>query len=243
MNRQTILDRLANASGANQRLTLANFEITGDTPNKRSKFAEMKTESPLVLREDNIRMVFTVHETVTADGTDGNSETFQLASNLIDTPNATPLVLYDAGQRVQPESIDFDADTFTYSDPSAGDELDVFYVAQDPVSVEIERRAPQAQGKVSDVVFDGVTEMLHQRNQNKNAVELNFAEPLERAIPKNWRVELYAEGPTALGFETGDGDEAVEAVNAVLSIPVTRGHERIDGLAQAVKLDIIDELE
>jgi len=241
MNKQDAIDAVNSVGGTNQRLKRQQFDLLDDVANKRTKIASYEVNRDLVFREAAVRMMFVVHETVTTNSTAGDTETFDLSHNLIQTANTTPIVLYDSDERVQPEAVNYAADSFDYSDSDTGDELDVFYVARNPVQIEVEKSAPRAQGNVGEIVFDDVTSMLHERNQNKEPPEMDFDRRLEKVVPKNWTIDIYAKGPVALAWEDDPGN--VQAVNAVISLPITRLHESIEGLAQAVKQDIIDREE
>lgn len=238
MDKQEAIDALQELPSASQRLKKGDFNLLADVANKRTKIAEYEVGYPVAFRASSVRLMFAVHETKTTDGS-GNSQTFNLANNLIDTANTTDLVLFSDGARVQPDSIDHANDSFDYTDGGAAENLDVFYVARDPVQIEVEKSAPRAQGNVGEVVFDDVTSMLHERDQNKEPPEMEFDRALEPVVPSDWTIDIYAEGPVALAWEDDAGD--VEAVNAVVSLPINRANQNVPGLSQAVKQDIIDD--
>lgn len=48
---------------------------------------------------------------------------------------------------------------------------------------------------------------------------------------------MYAEGPVP--FDWDDDTDGTTAVNAVLSLPIRRAEEHVDGLGSAVKRDIL----
>lgn len=237
MDKQEAIDALQNATGSKQRLKRQDFDLMGDVAGKRTQIASFEAESVVVFRESSIRLMFVVHESFTTDGS-GNAQTFGLSNNIIDTANTAPFVLYSDDASASADSVDYDADEFTYTDGGAAEDLDVFYVARDPVQVEIEKSAPRAQGNVEEVMFDDVTSMLHERDQNRDPPMMEFDRELEPVVPRNWTVEIYSEGDTELAWEDDGGN--VEAINAVVSIPITRGNSSIEGLGHAVKQDIID---
>jgi hypothetical protein len=239
MNKQEAIAALRQVSGASQRLKKGDFDLLDDVANKRTKIAEYEVGYPVAFREASVRLMFTVHEQKITNGTAGETETFGLANNLIDTANTTDLVLFETGDRVQPDSIDHANDSFDYTDDGTNNDLDVFYVARDPVQIEIEKSAPRAQGNVGEIVFDDATSMLHERNQNKEPPEMEFDRELEPVVPSDWTIDIYADGPIAISWADDAND--VEAVNAVVSLPINRSGRTIPGLSKAVKQDIIDD--
>ncbi|WP_435358447.1 hypothetical protein [Haloarchaeobius sp. DFWS5] len=243
MKQQEAEAALKNTPAKNQSLKRADFELTDGATNQRTKIASFKAKVPLVLREAAMRLVFVVGEEFTADGT-GNTETHNLSNELIDTPNTSSLELYSDGQRVQPDSVDYDANSFDYTDSGNDETLHAFYVARDPVKVSIERVAPKSQGRMADVVYDDVSAALHERNQTKEPPRMEFGEdPLKRVVPKDWKLEVYADGPVAYrwddsGLATNNGDVAV---NAMMTIPVARSQKQIPGLSRAVRLNLAED--
>jgi len=182
----------------NQKLRRSDFDLTNATANTRSKIAEYQAQLPLVIREAPMRLMFVAHQEFTTDGTADNTETFNLSNNLIDTSNTTSLVLYEGSDRVQPDSVDYANDAFDYTDDGTANTLHAFYVPRDPVQVSIEKHAPTAQANVAERLFDDATSVLHERNQNKEPPEWAFARsPREPVVPKDWTVEVYADGPVA----------------------------------------------
>jgi len=236
MNKQQAIETLQKTPSSRQRLTRSNFDFQADVAGQRTKIGSFETDNPIAFREGDIRLMLTVHEQFTTDGSADNTETFNVANDLMSTVNTEDLIIFEGGDRVRPDSVDADADSFDYTDDGTGNDLDVFYVARDPVQIEIVKSAPRAQNKVSEVMFDGVTAMIHSRNQVQDAPELEFSRELEPVVPTDWTVDIYAEGPVAQAFEAN----GVEAVNAIIDLPIKRTNRSIDGLAQAVKQDIID---
>lgn len=238
MNKQEAIEALQNVSGKNQRLKKADFDFRPDTAGTESKIASYEAEVPLALLEDkDIRLVLVTHESFTTDGS-GNQQTFELSADLMDTINTTNLVLFADGDRVRADDVRVDADEVDYTDGGAAEDLDVFYVARDPVEITIKKSAPSAGTDISQRVFDAPTSMLHERNQHKKAPEFDFDEDEDLApiVPSEWTIDIYADGPIALDQEAGD----VEGVNALLSLPVRRSSETIEGLSSAVKQDLIE---
>lgn len=227
----------------NQRLKRKDFDLSNGAANARTKIASFQAQVPLAFREKAVRMVFITVEEFQSDGTAGNTETFNLSHNALQTSNTGDFVLYENGNRVQPDAVDYSANSFDYTDDGTGNYLHAYYVPRDPVQVEVVKRAPKAQGRVEDPVFDDTTSILHERDQHRDPPEMDFDgdSPLSPIVPRKWTVDIYAEGPVP--FEWDDSDETnsqgTTAVNAVVSLPIKRAESDVDGLAQAVREDII----
>ncbi len=241
MSRKQMLKALASVPAATQKLRRSDFDLTNATANQRSKIAEYQAQLPLAIREEPVRLMFVTEETFTTDGTGANTETFSLSNNLIDTANTTSLVLYEAGNRVQPDSVDYANDSFDYTDDGTANDLHAYYVFRDPVQVSIEKHAPAGQGSVSEILYDDATSVLHERNQNKEPPVPSFtASPLQPIVPAKWTIEVYAEGPVPIEWD--ESTDNTTATNAILTLPVNRAEQSVDGLGQAVKQDIVDRV-
>lgn len=236
-----IMKALEKTPAAHQKLRRADFTLTNDTANQRTKIADFKANLPLRIREEAMRLVFVTHESFTTDGTANNTETFSLSNNIINTANTTALALFEGSNRVQPDSVNYSGDSFDYTDDGTSNTLHAYYVARNPVQVEIEKHAPAGQGSVSEVLYDDVTSVLHERDQNKMPPmpSLNLSD-LQGVVPKDWTVEVYADGPIALQWD--ESTDNTSAPNPMLTIPIARYQEDIQGLGRAVKQDVIDRV-
>jgi len=240
---QDIMQRLRQVPASRQKLRKDDFDLTNGSANERSLIAEHKAKTPTFFRPDRGgRLAFATVEEFQTPG-DGTQTTYNLSNDLIQTPNTDNLVLYEAGSVVQPDSIDYSGDTFTYTGPGAAEYLHAAYVPRDPVLIEIERQAPRAQGGVTDVILDEPTSLLHSQDQNQEPPEFQGTHPLDFAVPKNWKVQIYAKGPVP--FEWDDGAESnsqgAVASNSVVSLPVRRANSDVPWLSQAVKLRSISD--
>lgn len=238
-----VLDELLETPATLQKLKRDDFTLTNATANQRSKIASYEAELPLVLREAPLRLMLIVVEEFTTDGTAGNTETFNLANDIIESPNTQDFVLYENGAIVQPDSVDYANDSFDYTDDGTANALDAFYVARDPVQIEIEKAAPKAQGSVTQTVYDDVSSILHERDQNREPPRMDFEGqgPLAPVVPRKWTLDVYADGSPAFAWDDSDTatDNSATAINAVLSIPIRRAQRDVEGLGQAVKEDAI----
>jgi len=253
VSRRNVVQALGQVPATSQRLKRQDFDLTNGTAGVRTKIASYQAESPIAFREEAVRMMFVAVEQFQTDGS-GNKQTFNLTHDILPTSNTTDFVLYEAGNRVQADAVDYAGDSFDYTGPGSQEYLHAYYVVRNPVQIEIEKSAPKSQGKVSEVIYDDTTSILHERNQHKEPPEMEFPDPeaatdpeeaadraLKPVVPRKWTVDIYAEGP--VGFDWNDADTAnsqgTTAVNAVVSLPVNRAQRDVENLAQAVKQSII----
>lgn len=237
---EQVIQQLADTPATPDRLGKAEMDLSNGSANQRSKIAEYKAPKPLVLRQDRpISLVLIAHETFTTDGTASNTETFNLSQNLVETVNTEDFVLYEGGAQVQPDAVSYSGDSFDYTDDNTNSTLHAYYVCRDPLQVEIEKKAPQSMGKVSETLFDDVTSLVHTKDQNEDPITFDLGESaLQPVVPTNWKLNIYADGPYAPTWnESTDG---TEAVNAVLSLPYKQGQGEVENLGKAVAHDIVE---
>lgn len=240
---KSVAKQLRNATGTQQRLKRQNFTLTNGAVAGETTIATHEVEAPLLFRQGAVRLMLVAEEDFTTDGS-GTQQTFNLSGDVIPTNNTTDFVLYEGGSRVQADSVDYAANSFTYTGPGNAANLHAYYVFRDPVQVEITKTAPKSQGRVEEVIYDDVTSVLHERNQNKEPPVIDFSgkkhPELAAAVPRKWNINITAtpDGNVAPAWSE-DTDDTV-AVNAVVSIPVNRANSDIPGLSQAVKQAIID---
>jgi len=238
-----IMQRLQQTPATRQKLKKADFDLTNGSANQRSLIAEHKVKTPTFFRPNAAsRLAFATVEEFQTDGTGGNTETFSLSHNILQTPNTDNIVLYEGTTPVQTDSVDYSANTFDYTDSGTGSYLHAAYIPRDATLIEVERQAPKSQGSVSDVVLDEPTSLLHEQDQNQDPPEFLGNETLDYAVPRNWKVQIYADGPVPLEWndDAESNTQGVDATNAVISLPVRRASRDVEGLRRAVKRHIID---
>ena len=241
-SRKGVMQDLRDAATTKKRLRRADLTLTNGTSGERSEIASYKATTPLVLREQaSIRMVVTTVEEFQTSG-NGNQETFNLSNNIISTSNTVDLILYSDGNRVYEDSIDYSADSFDYTDSGAQERLHAHYVARNPGTIEIEKEAPGSQGRVSEVVYDNVTSLLHERDQNDEPPSFDFDMPEEKAVPRKWQLKIYADisdYPVEWDDSSESNSQSTTATNAIVSLPVKVASRDVPGLGQVVKRNII----
>lgn len=235
---RNVVQRLQQADGDRKTLGKGAMTLTDGVANEETIVATYEADVPFVVRDDiGSRIQFVTAEEFTTDGTAGNTETFSLGYNLVETKNTQNLILYDDGGRVQPDSINYSGDSFDYTDGATGSTLHAFYVARDPGSVRVEKQAPKTSSQISDDLTEDTTSGLSDRDQNKQPVEFEFTHPLDGVVPTNWKLNITVDAPAPVRWDddnltTTNGDEAS---NALVSIPIFQYEENIRNLEEAVK--------
>ncbi|USZ73239.1 hypothetical protein [Natronosalvus halobius] len=236
---QGIIKELAQMPATPARLERDSFDHHNGEAGSRSLVASFRAPNPLVLRSDRpIRVVITAFDSFTTDGS-GNSQTFELSHDLVESPQSQDLIIFADGARVKPDAVDYDADSFDYTDGGAGEDLAVYYISGADCEIEIEKQAPSSQGSVSERVFEEPLSLLHQRDQDEQPRYFELgASPLQAVVPRKWRLNVYADGE--YGATWDDETTGTSARNAVLSLPYKQGRGEVNGLGRAVAHDTVN---
>jgi len=214
-------------------LLKSDFELSEGTPGQESVIAEFKAPRDLALRNDiPIRLVVPAVETFDADNS-GNEETFSLSHDLASTSNTKDVVAEDQdGGRLTVVSEDDAADEVTVSTEAGTSTVSVYYTAQDPGTLRIQKQAPKSQGRVEETLFTENNKLVLARNQQEDPFHLHAtSSDLERVIPEDFSLELEVD----LGHQAD-----LDVSNGILEIPAEYISEDIEGLGKAVSQDIIE---
>lgn len=248
MAARDVIARLQQTPAQNTKLRRSDFNTQNGAAQQRNLVASYKAKVPLLVRpETALRLAFVTVEEFSTDNTADNTETFNLDNQIIETPNTRDLALFKNGERVQPDSVDYDGDSFDFTDPDTGSTLHAYYVFGSPAQISLERHAPRSQGRVSDVIFDDATSLLHPRNQNQEPVTVagdGSPSVMDLVVPRNFELRVYAQSDVdGLEVAYNDSDtnspQDTEAPNALLSVPVRKAQNDIQGLADLTKRSII----
>ncbi|DAC85271.1 hypothetical protein [Natrinema versiforme] len=225
-------------------VTLREFNTQEGTPGEASVIAETQVGRALQLRDDpdsELRLVLPAYEHFTTDANADNTETFELANTLVESPTTQDLLIWEDGAVVQPDAVDYGADSFDYTSSGTETDLDVFYVARNPASVEIRKTAPGAGGKVNQTLKEAQTAILHTRDQAQQEIMFGFERtPLQPYLPRKFNLQVVVDAPYTVAFEAPErANGTPRARNALLSLPRYQTEARIEGLGAAVKQDMI----
>ncbi|WP_435362753.1 hypothetical protein [Haloarchaeobius sp. DYHT-AS-18] len=219
-------------------ISLRDWSFSANTTGEKSVVATYAAPRPIRLREDReMDLAVPAYESFTVDGTADNTETFNLANDLLDTPVTEALVLWEDGSPVQPDSVDYANNSFDYTSSNTGTTLDVYYIPRNPASVEFEKVAPGGGSTIKQPLFEIPTAIAHTRDQSKDPLSFDLGRtPLQDAVPRKWVVQVSVNAPYTVKFE--ESTRGTSATNALLSVPRAQTESRIPGLKDAVKADI-----
>ncbi|TKX79549.1 hypothetical protein EXE53_15405 [Halorubrum sp. SD626R] len=199
-----------------------------------SVILDYKARQPIALRQGGIyRVVPVARETFTTDGS-GTQQTFNLSHNLIDSDVSDDLVLYADGAQAEPDSVDYAADSFDYTDGGAAEDLTVFYVAATQASIKLKKVGPG--GSNSETLVEHDVALINRREPNRDPLKFTFdRSPIQGTVPKDWHLKWEIDGPFNAGW---DPETDPAPVNMLVSVPINRATvAEVEGLSTAVGQD------
>ncbi|UXF51024.1 MAG: hypothetical protein HQRvContig05_34 [Haloquadratum phage sp.] len=237
---EEIVKRLASLSTKPGTLRRDDFEASPHSGGSgETTVLTKRARQPFALRQGaRYRVVPVARETFTSDGS-GSQQTFNLSHDLIDSRVSEDLVLFADGSQVSEDSVDYDADSFAYTDGGSTEDLTVYYVAATQAQVKLRKVAPG--GSNSETLVEHDAALINRRDPNRDPLEFNLdASPLQATVPKDWRLEWTVTGPFSAGW---DPDTDPAPVNFLVSVPINRAQvAEVEGLASAVSADTSDRV-
>jgi len=233
-----VVRALAEVPSRPQELSQDDLTLHDNTPGERSLIAEYKARRPFGLRQDAVfDLNLIAYESFSTDGSAGNTETFNLGHDLVDAVAvADDFVLYEGPNEVQPDSVDYSADSFDYTDDGTNNTLHAFYVSSDQAHVEIEKHAPSNHYAGLDERDAGLVNL---RDQGRDPLSFDFGDPLGGVVPTDWRVEVYVNAPYQITWSKEGGDATPR--NALITFPIRRSEQEIERLEDIV-IQRLDEV-
>jgi hypothetical protein len=235
-----VVERLRNAQTNDGHLKRRDFDFSQGTPSTRSVIAEWQAERAYGIRDSKpFDLSIMAVETKTTDGNAGDTETFNLSHDLLSSNVVgESLVLYEGNQLVQPDSVDYAANSFDYTDDGTNNDLAVFYAAGDQALVSIQKVAPNG---TPEELFAGDISQIHRRDQNERPLTMDLdRSPFQPIVPTDFRLEVAVNAPYTASYVAdpdGDGTD-VTAANSLLDIPVTGAASSIPDLGTVVRNDM-----
>ncbi|PSP38286.1 hypothetical protein BRC71_06325 [Halobacteriales archaeon QH_7_65_31] len=209
------------------------FETAANVPDRVSDVLTLQADTVLALRDGaSLQVTIPAYETFGTDGNAGNSETFQLAHDLADSPNVPSVVLYEDASQVEPDSIDTDADSITYTAEAANATLHVFYVTGTAATLTLEKRLPGGKTSASKELKTVNLALANRRDQQENPIRLSFSSWLERYVAMDMELVAVVNAPYEVAFEPVDG---VRATNTLFHTTATQGQSNAPGLLAAIR--------
>jgi len=216
---------------------LDDFELSVNQTGTESDILTLQAETVLALQAGEIQVSIPAYEQFTTDGTADNTETFNLSHDLVDSPNTQSVVLYENGNRVAPDSIDYGADTVTYTDDGTNNTLHVYYIVGDAATLRVERRIPGGKTSQSETLKTLNVGITNQKDQQENAEELRFGSSwLERYLATDMELVVTLDAPYTCRFR--EDTDGTEATNALFHMTAEQGNKRAPGLLSAIREDL-----
>jgi hypothetical protein len=238
MDAQDIIERTLNASRNSVRLNTPQWGFQDSVAGKDSVFAEFQANVPHSIRPGvPLDLAIPAYESITADG-DGNSTEYDLSHPLADDPaSADDVVLYADGVLADPDAINYDADSFEYTDDGTAQDLEVFYLSSAQAEMTLRISAPK------NVFNEPITLDLglqHLRDTHDDPVTFSpssgdIAGALEGVTPTDYSIEARVSAPYKVVYES---DSGATADNMVLTLPVWKAQAPIKGLP-ALKKQVV----
>jgi len=235
-----VVEQLKQVPTRNKRLGTADFDQSGNTTGSLTEIASYQFDRPAVVRAGApYQAAIVAYESFTTDGTASNTETFNLAHDIINSEATTPnLVLYEGGATASEDSINYSANSFDYTDDGTNNTLHAYYVVADPGHLVFRKVAPG--GGVHEEIEETDTAITNVRDQAKSPLEFAFSRQLEPVFGKDWTLKVLIDSSFTVQW-ADDTDTAATADNLLLSVPIALSEQRIEGLGQVLRLDTSSE--
>jgi len=232
---EDVINRLRAADSTATTLSRPDFEAAAyPAGGDETAILEHKADQPFALRNGaRYRIVPVVRESFTTDGSAGDTETFDVPG-LLDSAVSQDVVLYDDGDLVEPDAVDYANGTFDYTDADTGSDLTAYYVSKAQANLKLKKVGPGGSNGETLVRHDAG--LLNRRDPNRDPLTFELtASPLQSVVPADYTLKWTISGPYAAGW---DPETDPEPVSLLVSLPIARAAvEQIDGLASAVALD------
>lgn len=216
---------------------LDDFEASVNQTGTESDILTLQAETVLALQAGEIQVSIPAYESYETDGSAGNSETINLSHDLVDSPNTQSVVLYENGNRVAPDSIDYDANTITYTDDGTNNTLHIYYIVGDAATLRVEKRLPGGKTSQSESLKTLNVGITNQKDQQENAEELRFGNSwLERYLATDMELVVTLDAPYTCRFE--ESTDGTQATNALFHMTAEQGSKRAPGLLSAIREDL-----
>jgi len=197
------------------------FQMFPNQPNQWSKIAEAKVPFGYAYKvlPEPLEIYLSRKNTHTSDATAGNAETFNLDYDLIDSPNLGDdkgaLWLYDDDTLVAADSLDYAANTYTYTDPATGSTLESFGIFAEG-SVRIRGYTPNKGRHIT--LFEKLLRMLHGGDIVRTPPIIRAIYPRD-ILPEDFRLTVELKSSAVVPNAAAD---LAKARNYVIKIPIER---------------------
>jgi len=230
-----ITDRLRQIPTDRGTLRRGNFDASAHSGGAgETVILEREMIQPIAIRQGaRYRVTPVARQTEAADSDDTNTETINLNHPLLDSDVTDDVALFEDGQQVSPDAVDYDANAVEYQ-AGADTTLTVYYVPRAQASVKLKKVAPG--GSNSETLIQHDAGIINRRDPNRDPLKVSLTEsPLQATIPSDWKLQWTIDGPFSSGW---DPDTDPDPTNLLVSLPIERGDvDEVEGLDAAVRDD------
>jgi len=229
---EQIKQALATVPRAKQKLSGSQMDQSANSVGEASTVAEYQVDRPVGLRNGKPYEVdIPAYEEKTSNTSGGDSETFSLSHDLVDAESVpNDVVVYVEGTGyVEPDAVDYAADTVDVTDPNTENPVHIWYMAGDQARLTVRKVSPK--GVPEDVDEDDMG-LKNLRNQHKDPLRFDFGRPYEGIIPTDWKVQIRIDAPYQVVWSAAGGDAT--PTNARISLPIFRARDQIPGLGSFI---------
>lgn len=235
VDRQTILERLAAVSAIDRPLPASFFNLESNIAGDLTTIASTQLDRPVFLKAggaDRIRAAIVVYEEFTNSTGASDATTYSLAEGIVDSlATAENLVLYQGNTRVAADSIDYDNDTFTYTDDGSGDPLHAYYASDQQAELVFKKVAPSnVEQRLG--TFDAGRSNI--REQDRSPLTFQFDDPLDGVVPHKWDIRVQLNAPYSFQWADDTHGDA-QATNAVIRLPARQGRSKVPDLDRFIR--------
>ena len=229
---EQIRQALATVPRSKQKLSGSQMDQQANSVGEESVVAEFQADRPIGLRDGRPYEVdIPAYESKTSDGTGGNTETITLSHDLVDADSVpNDVVVYVEGTGyVEPDAVDYAANTVDVTDPNTNNPVHIWYMAGDQARLTLRKTSPK--GVPEDVDEDDMG-LKNLRDQHKDPLRFDFDHPFEGIVPTDWSMEVRIDAPYQVSWSEAGGDAT--PTNARISLPIFRARDEIAGLGSFI---------
>jgi len=238
-----VATRLERTPGLNDEITPRTLREEGvteaNTPGERSLVGSLTLDTPVRLRSgrsNRFKVALPAFEKLgPTDATADNSETFNLANDVIQSPNTQDVVVYLDGEYYgAPDAVDYAADSIDVTDSGTASDVYVWYMTADPATVSIYKKIPNAETSASQRLWTNQLARLHKQDQQEQPEYFQFGEGWKPYLSSDMKLNVYVDAPFEVRFEDPDG-HGNTPTNALFHIPVEQAQDTVPGLINIIK--------
>jgi len=228
------------ATGRDKRnLSPASFKSSVSSMGKRSRIFRLRAETAnkILGRESDSRLELAIpaYESFTTNGTQDDTESFDLAYEPLDNPNTQNVVVWlDGTYYGAPDNADvLSTGSIDVTDPDTASTVHVWYFPNKAGTIEIQKAIDGSTSTTKNLeTFSAKS--LHQKNLSEEPEFFDFrdsGDDLEAFIAGDMTLDVYIDVPYLTRYATNDG---AHATNALLNFSTLQARDRVPGLKDAV---------